>query len=102
MIIPTFNQAAQKADPADFPKVLAEITSLIASADLDPDIADEVKMSLQGVDSQAKKEKPNLALITGKLKSLIELIGASSGTSEILRQLDPLIQKAVILAQQIF
>ena len=98
----TFNQATQKADPADFPKVLAEITSLIVSAGLDPDIADEAKMSLQGVESQTKKDKPNLALITGKLKGLSELIGAASDASDVLQQLNPLIQKAVTLAQQLF
>jgi len=92
----------QNATPADFPKVLAEISALIENASIDPDIAEEAKNTLQSVDAQAKKEKPNLALITGKLKSLTELIGAASGVAAFLQKLNPLIQKAVQLAQQLY
>ena len=75
---------------------------MIDKAGLDPDIAEEAKSTLQGVETQSKKEKPNLALITGKLKSLTELIGAAAGAAATLQQLNPLIQKAVQLAQQLF
>jgi len=92
----------QNAAPADFPKLLAEISAMIEKAGLDPDIAEEAKLTLQGVETQAKKEKPNLALIIGKLKSLTELIGAASGAEAALQQLTPLLQKAVQLAQQLF
>jgi flagellar hook-basal body complex protein FliE len=92
----------QNATPTDFPKVLAEITTAIEKADLDPDIAEEAKSVLQSVEAQSKKEKPNLALITGKLKSLTELIGAAAGAEVALQQITPLIQKAVQLAQQLF
>jgi len=92
----------QNAAPADFSKLLAEISALIENAALDPDIAEEAKSTLQGVDTQSKKEKPNLALIIGKLKSLTELVGAASGAAAAVQQLNPLIQKAVQLAQQLF
>jgi hypothetical protein len=98
----SITQVSQNASPADFSKLLSEISSSIDQAGLDPDIAEEAKSTLQGVEMQAKKEKPNLALITGKLKSLTELIGAAAGAATALQQLNPLIQKAVQLAQQLF
>ena len=98
----TVTTVTQNATPADFPKVLAEITAAVENANLDPDIAEEAKSTLQSVETQSKKEKPNLALITGKLKSLTELIGAAAGAEAALQQITPLIQKAVQLAQQLF
>jgi len=98
----TLTQITHNASPADFTKLISEISALIDNAVIDPDIAEEVKSTLQGVESQAKKEKPNLALIAGKLKSLTELIGAASGAAVILQQLNPLIQKAIQLAQHLF
>jgi hypothetical protein len=98
----TVTNVTQNASPADFPKVLAEITSMVDKAGLDPDFTEEAKATLQSVESQSKKEKPNLALITSKLKSLTELIGAAAGAETALQQITPLIQKAVQLAQQLF
>lgn len=98
----SITQTTQSASPADFSNILTEISNLINQAGLDPDIAEEAKSTLQGVETQSKKEKPNLALITGKLKSLTELIGAAAGAASVLQQLNPLIQKAVQLAQKLF
>jgi hypothetical protein len=98
----TIHNVTQNATPADFTKVIAEITAAVARANLDPDIAEEAQATLQSVETQSKKEKPNLALITGKLKSLTELIGAAAGAEAALQQITPLIQKAVQLAQQLF
>ena len=98
----TVTNVTQNATPADFPKVLAEITAMVEKAGLDPDFTEEAKATLQSVEAQSKKEKPNLALITSKLKSLTELIGAAAGAEAALQQITPLIQKAVQLAQQLF
>jgi len=75
---------------------------MVDKAGLDPDFTDEAKATLQSVEAQSKKEKPNLALITSKLKSLTDLIGAAAGAETALQQITPLIQKAVQLAQQLF
>lgn len=98
----SITQVSQNASLDDFPKLLSEIGNFIERANLDPDIAEEAKSTLQGIEMQARKEKPNVALITGKLKSLTELVGAAAGADSALQQLKPLIQKAVQLAQQLF
>jgi len=98
----TVTNVTQNATPADFPKVLAEITAMVEKAGLDPDFTEEAKATLLSVEAQSKKEKPNLALITSKLKSLTELISAATGAEAALQQITPLIQKAVQLAQQLF
>ena len=101
-ITQSITQYNRNATLADFNKILAEISSVINLTGLNPEIAGEAKTIMQSVEAQSKKEKPNLALITGKLKSLTELIGAAAGAETALQQISPLIQKAVQLAQQLF
>jgi hypothetical protein len=86
----------------DFLRLLAGLRQALPTAGLDPDVAQAVEADLQVAESQARKPKPNAALVLSKLKSVAELLATADGVLGIVDRVRPLAQQALEWAGQLF
>lgn len=86
----------------EFLRLLGELRQELPQAGLDPDVAEAVVADLQVVEAQAHKPKPNAGLIRLKLSSIAELLATADGVAGMLQRLQPLAQRALDAAQQLF
>jgi hypothetical protein len=85
-----------------FLRLLAELRQALPAAGLDPDVAQAVEADLQVAESQARRAKPNAALLLLKLRSVAELLATADGVMGIVDRVHPLAQQALEWAGQLF
>lgn len=94
--------AQQGISAAEFGRLIADIRGLLPQAGLDPDTAEAVDADFKVVEEQAKKEKPNKAVIAGKLEGAVKMLTAAAGAATAIEKLLPAAQKALEWAGQLF
>ncbi len=95
-------QSTPGATIEEFLKVLGRLRQIVAAAEVDPDVTQVIESDLQTVEVQARKPKPNAALILLKLRSVAELLATADGVWSVLERARPLAQRALEWAGQLF
>lgn len=85
----------QPVDRKDFLDQLARLRQELDQADLDPAVAQDLAAEVQGVQEQAEREKPNVPMILGKLKTVADVV---SGATNAATKLAPTVQKLIEMA----
>ena len=96
------NQPAANITPQAFQDLITEIQSSLKRLDLNPDDKQGVDANLSIAKNQAKKEKPNGATIVSSLTTALNLITQAGGAAKAVETILPLIQKAIVFAQNLF
>jgi hypothetical protein len=86
----------------DFLRLLGELQQQLPQAGLDPDVADTVAADLQVTATQARKPKPNAGLIVSRLMGVAELLATADGVAGMVQRVQPLAQRLLEAAQQLF
>lgn len=94
--------AQQGISAAEFGRLIADIRGSLPQAGLDPDTAEVVDADFKVVEEQVKKDKPNKAVITGKLEGAVKMLTAAAGAATAVEKLLPAAQKALEWAGQLF
>ncbi len=69
----------QGASIEDFVKLLAEIRQSLPQAAIDPEVRRVIESDFQIVEVEAAKDKPNSAIVKGKLKGMLEMLSTAGG-----------------------
>jgi len=86
----------------EFLCLLGELQQQLPHAGLDPDVAETVAADLQVTAAQVGKPKPNAGLILSRLVGVVELLATADGAAGTIQRLQPLAQRALETAQQLF
>ncbi len=82
----------------DFFALLAELRQRLREAPLEAEVVEDLEAEIVSVESPAKREKPNKALVLGKVKTITDVLASAARAGE---KLMPLAQRldemAVIL-----
>lgn len=95
-------QANQGATLEGFLQLLATMRQALPASGLDRDTTQIVEADFRVVEEQARKEKPSLPVIVGKLKGVAEVLTATGTVLTAGQALVPLAQQAIQWAQQLF
>ena len=86
----------------DFLRLLGELQRQLPQAGLEPDVAAAVAADLQVTLAQTRKPKPNAGLILSRLMGVAELLATADGVAGMVQRVQPLAQRALEAAQQLF
>lgn len=90
------------ATVAEFAALLAQMRAGLPAVGLDRETAEAVDADFRVVEDQAARDKPNKALILGKLEGAVKVLTAAAGAAAAVEKLLPAAQKAVEMAGQLF
>ena len=92
----------QGATIEDFVKLLAEIRQSLPQAAIDPGTRQVIDGDFQVVEDEAAKDKPNSAIIKGKLKGMLEMLSTTGGALEGAEKVVSLLTRASKWAAALF
>ncbi|NBD36354.1 MAG: DUF499 domain-containing protein [Chloroflexi bacterium] len=85
-----------------FRQLLQELQSALQTSGVDPDIAETALEDVRAVERQTDRETPNRVIILAKLNSVLGLLATADGVWGLTERLSPLVQQAMVWAQQLF
>jgi hypothetical protein len=91
--------AGGRVDLKEFLEQLAELREGLRKAPLDAGTAEDLDAEAEGVKRQAERDKPNPAMIAGKLKTIAETLTSVAGAGE---KLVPLARRLGEMASYLF
>ena len=86
----------------EFLRLLSELQQQLPQAGLEPEVAETVAADLQAAAAQTRKPKPNAGLILSRLVGVAELLATADGAAGLAQRLQPLAQRVLEAAQQLF
>lgn len=92
----------QGANIKDFTELLAEIRRSLVQAAIAPDTRQVIEGDFQVLESEVAKEKPNSAIVKGKLKGMLEMLSTTGGALEGAEKVVSLLGKASKWAAALF
>jgi len=85
-----------------FMKDLESLRQALQQADLDEDKIQAIDSDLESVQAQARKERPNRAVIMSKLRSAAEILAAAEGSAGAIERLQSLASALLSMAGKLF
>lgn len=86
----------------EFLRLLGQLQQQLPQAGLEPEVAETVAADLQATAAQTRKPKPNAGLILSRLVGVAELLATADGAAGMAQRLQPLAQRVLEAAQQLF
>lgn len=84
----------QGASIEDFVKLLAEIRQSLPHAAIDPEVRRVIESDFQIVEVEAAKDKPNSAIVKGKLKGMLVMLSTAGGALDGAEEVVALLTRA--------
>lgn len=85
-----------------FQRLLRDLQGMVQASALDAETREMVNTDLEVVDAQAKREKPNRAVIFARLNSVLSVLATADGVLGLAARAHPLAQRALKWAQALF
>jgi hypothetical protein len=86
----------------EFQGLLQELQDTVRTSSLDSETREMVESDLEAVEVQAVREKPNRAVIFGRLNSVLSVLATADGVWGLAERARPLAERALEWAQRLF